>query len=332
VAGIATAAVFFFALSATCGSAGFAQAKAGLPEGAFAVIDGETVPRAEFEAYLARYARSKLYHGGSEARYKELRAAATERFIMDRLMLREALRRGVEGDPEDVERQVRALEARYEDSETWAEVREQLPKIRQALLDKTRVAALLDEVERVAEPDPAELRRFYDANIELFTTPGAERLAVILKGVPPSAATAEWREAEAEAAGLLARVEAGTDFAALAREHSTHATAAEGGDMGMVHKGELSAAVQEAVDAIEPGQTTPPVRVLEGYVIFKLLDRVPPEVRAFEDVSDRALALHRRHLSQQQKNDFVSALREKAVVTIGESENATGEAGNPPAQ
>jgi len=332
IAGIAVTAVFFLVLSAAGGSTGFTQAKAGLPEDAFAVIDGETIPRADFEVYFARYARSKLYHGGSEERYLELRAEATERFIVDRLLLREAARRGVDGDLEGVERQVQELEARYEGGETWAEVREQLPKIRQVLLDKTRMAALLAEVERVADPDQVALRHFYDANIELFTTPPANRLALILLGVLPSAATAEWEEAKGEAAELFARIEAGADFAALAREHSAHRTAAEGGDMGVVHKGELSGAMQEALDAIEPGQATPPTRVLEGYVLFKLLGRVPPEVSVFEEVRERALALYKRRLSQEQRDRFVADLKDKAVVTVGELENVTEEAGDSPVQ
>jgi hypothetical protein len=332
VAGIAATAVFFLVFCAAGGSTGFAQAEAGLPEGTFAVIDGETVPRAEFEAYFARYARSTLYHGGSEARYLELRTEATERFIVDRLLLREAARRGIDGDPEDVERQVRELEARYEGSETWATVREQLPKIRQALLDKIKMATLLAEVERVADPDEVRLRAFYDANIELFTIPARNHLSLMLIGVAPSAASAEWQAAEAKATELFADLDEGADFAALAREHSTHETASEGGGMGLVHKGELSTAVQEALGAIEPGQVTPPIRVLEGYVLFKLLGRLPPEVSTFEKVRDRALALYKRRLSREQRDRFVSDLKDKAVVTIGELVNATEEARDSPAQ
>ena len=309
-----------------------AQSEPRPPLDVVALIDDEAVPRAEFEAYFVRYARSKLYHGGSEARYIELRAEATERFIEDWLLLREAVRRDIEGDPEDAERRVQELEARYQGSETWAEVQEQLPRIRQALLDKTKIIALLAEVERVADPDQAALRRFYDANIDLFTTPRADHLAVILLGVLPSAGAAEWREAEVRASELFERIEEGADFAALARERSTHKTAADGGDMGMVHKGELTGAVQETLDGIEPGQATPPIRVLEGLILLKLIDRVPPKIRPFAKVRDRTLVLYKRRLSLEQRDRFVSALRENAVVTVGETENATEEAGGRPVQ
>ncbi|MFQ5618234.1 MAG: peptidylprolyl isomerase [Rhodospirillales bacterium] len=322
-ASMAATVLLFLLLCAADGSPVLAQAKGELPDDTFAVIDGETVLRSEFEAYFARYARSKLYHGGSAARLAKLRADATEQFVQDRLLLREAVRRGIEGDPEDVDKRIEKLEARYEGSENWAEVRKKLPHVRQALLDGTKIAALLAEVDRVADPDETELRRFYDENIELFTTPRQNRLALILLGVPPWGAAAEWQAANAKAAELFTRLEQGADFAALARAHSTDETAKNGGDLGQVHDGELSGPVQDAVDKIEPGDVTPPIRVLEGFVIFKLVDRSPPDLSPLEHVRKRALALYKRRLSKEQRERFLAALRERAVVTVGEPENAT---------
>ena len=102
--------------------------------------------------------------------------------------------------------------------------------------------------------------------------------------------------------------------------------------MGVVHKGELSSAVEEALGAIESGQVTQPIQVLEGFALFKLLGRLPPVVSAFEEVRERALALYKRRLSQEQRDRFLSALKDKSVVTVGELENATEEAGDSPAQ
>jgi len=331
-AGVAATAALVLALWAGTGSGGHAQARAELPEGAFAVIDGEVVPQAVFEDYFAQYARSKLYHGGSAERFAQLRAEASERFVIERLLLREAERRGLAGDPESVDRDIEGLRARYADSATWTQVEPRLPALRQALLDGTKVAALLAEVERIDDPDEATLRRFYDDNLALFTTPRGARLGVILVGVPPSASTDEWRAAEVEADALLTRLGQGADFGELARRVSTHDSAAKGGDMGAVHEGEFAPVAQAAIDRIVPGGVTPPIRVLEGYVLFKLIDRFPPAIQDFEAVRERTLGLYRRRLSQEQRDRFVATLREKAVVTVGEPGSAATGTGDRPAQ
>lgn len=79
----------------------------------------------------------------------------------------------------------------------------------------------------------------------------------------------------AEAEKILERLKNGEDFAALARENSTDATAADGGSMGKVDPAMLRRELRHAVLGLSPGQVSAVVKLPSGYAILK----VPASVR-----------------------------------------------------
>lgn len=102
---------------------------------------------------------------------------------------------------------------------------------------------------------------------------------------------------EQDAQQALRRIQAGEDFAKVAREMSQDAiTRADGGDLGFFPKGMLSVPkeIEDAAFAIQPGQVSGIVRSPYGYHIIQVLERqagrpLPPDVyqamkqKAFDD-------------------------------------------------
>ena len=296
-----------------------------------AVIEGEPIPTGEFEAYFRSYLRRKLYHGGSEEQVRALRSDALDQLILERLVAREIEQRGIRGDPEAVEQRIKVLEQRYGTSDRWAAVQQNLPVLRRHLLADSRAAVLRSRIEEVADPSEEELLRFYDDNPVLFTEPVAWEVAVILVGVPPSAASEEWRTAEIKSRDLYERLLAGDDFAALAAAHSTHESATSAGAMGLVHKGQLAPEVEAALEEISVGQATPPIKVLEGYAVFRKLAARPARVQPFSSVMDRARSLYLRERKKAKWDHFTRDLRANAQITIYKHEDAAKQEGaNPP--
>ena len=284
------------------------------PEASVAVVGAETITGGEYQEYLRVYVRSQLYHGGSPERLRELADEALEELVTDRLLIQEAHRRGIAGDEAEVEKRIEALRERYSGGETWSQVEQQLPAIAEKLRGDSRVEALKTEVKEVAAPAEAEIEAFYAANLELFTQPGAWDLGLVLVGVPPSALKPEWEAGKALAVTLVAAIRAGEAFDQVAAEHSTDASAEDGGRLGRVHDGQLPAEAQKAIEQLSAGELTDPIRTLEGYAITRLNTRIAAQTHPLEDVRERAEALYLRNTASKQWAAFLADLRERTHV------------------
>ena len=71
---------------------------------------------------------------------------------------------------------------------------------------------------------------------------------------------------------MIAQVKQGAPFTALARQFSSSATAAQGGDMGWVRDGELRAEVNAAIGTMEKGTLSDPIAVPGGVYVVALRD------------------------------------------------------------
>ena len=68
---------------------------------------------------------------------------------------------------------------------------------------------------------------------------------------------------------IARRLEAGADFAALARSESADTSAARGGDLGTVRVADLAEPLRAAAAALAPGQVSPILETAAGYVLLK---------------------------------------------------------------
>jgi peptidyl-prolyl cis-trans isomerase SurA len=72
---------------------------------------------------------------------------------------------------------------------------------------------------------------------------------------------------------LVQQARSGAPFQALAQQFSQSPTAALGGDLGWVVKGDMDAELDDAVTRLEPGQISEPIRTSTGYHILTLREK-----------------------------------------------------------
>jgi len=170
------------------------------------------------------------------------------------------------------------------------------------LLENERRGALAARVvqERVGAPlDDAEVQTAYDEQLKSFQAQKEFRASHILVA------------SEAEAADLRAKIEAGEDFAELAKAHSTDpGSGAQGGSLGWFSAGQMVPEFDAAVAALEPGAVSQPVQTQFGWHVVRLeetRDTTPPTLEQVRPELENALR-------QQKLAAELDVLRSKAAV------------------
>ncbi|MGB0681772.1 MAG: peptidylprolyl isomerase, partial [Magnetovibrionaceae bacterium] len=72
---------------------------------------------------------------------------------------------------------------------------------------------------------------------------------------------------------IFAGLREGAPFRQLAENFSESASAAVGGDLGWVQRGELDPVIDQALQNLTPNQASPPLRTTNGYVIVFLIQK-----------------------------------------------------------
>lgn len=146
--------------------------------------------------------------------------------------------------------------------------------LRALLAENETIAALRDDVAGDVEVGEEELREAYDAQPEAFATPEQVCARHVLVETPD------------EAEAVLAELESGTDFATVAAEYGTDATAQQGGELGCIERGQVVPAFEEAVfdESAPAGEPFGPVETDFGQHVILVEERVEAEQLAFDEV------------------------------------------------
>ncbi len=300
----------------------------GPAEGVVAMVHGQPIMMAEWQAAFRESAPRKLYHvDASPDRVAELGREVLDELIDRRLVVREAKRRGIQPDPAAVDEQVAAYEKQYAGSEQWASMRERvLPNLREFLGGETLVSQLEAQVKVVPDPTEEELLAYYQSNLDAFTEPVRQRVSVIMLQVDPSATTETWKAARDEAARLKEMLLKGADFAELAKLHSSDRSAAEGGDMGYLHEGMLAQEAEDVLAKLSPGEISDPVQILQGVALLKLVERSEQTVHPLDRVRERAVQLYKREQGEKRWAELMQTLRASPDVKVLVSFESSGAA------
>jgi peptidyl-prolyl cis-trans isomerase C len=161
----------------------------------------------------------------------------------------------------------------------------------------------------------AEAKKFYDENVEkYFKKSDRVKASHILIGVDRKATPEEKRSAREKAEAILRRVQAGEDFAAIARKESTCESAARGGDLGIFGKGQMTPPFEKAAFALKPGEVSSVVETMYGYHIIKVAEKIGASTEPFEQVMSKIVDFLKEEKVKKAVSAYVEELRGKAKM------------------
>lgn len=121
-------------------------------------------------------------------------------------------------------------------------------------------------------------------------------------------------ESEEEARAVIAELEAGADFAQLAKERSTGPSARQGGDLGWFTPGSMVKPFADAVISLENGSYThTPVQTRFGWHVVL---REDSRERPIPELDESLKTKISNELKSDRLSAFIKELRKKAKVTV----------------
>jgi peptidyl-prolyl cis-trans isomerase SurA len=111
------------------------------------------------------------------------------------------------------------------------------------------------------------------------------------------------------------RLENGADFAQLARQYSDDASASKGGDLGWVSPGDTVPAFERAMNALQVGQISEPVRTPFGWHLIEVLGRRKMDVSKDREKLLARQAIHQRK-ADEAGQEWLRQLRDEAYIDV----------------
>ena len=121
-------------------------------------------------------------------------------------------------------------------------------------------------------------------------------------------------ETKEEAVALIETLDAGADFAELAKEKSTGPSGPGGGLLGWFGPGAMVAPFEEAVVALEIGTVSEPVETQFGWHVVKLNDKREATVPTLDEVRGELVA----SVEQSAVQSFISTITDAADISTAE--------------
>jgi peptidyl-prolyl cis-trans isomerase C len=250
-----------------------------------------------------------------------IRKEVIESMIKRELLYQESSKAGIKADQAAVNKELDALkkqfpgEAEYKNELSLRNLSEETLRARLAknLAVQKYVGQKFAATITVTND---EMMAYYQTNLNLFRQPLQVRVSHILIQTDTKWEASRKQEARRKIEEILKGLKKGDDFAALARERSDGPTRTDGGEIGYVRMGQLEKQLETVVFSLKPGETSEIIETDYGFHVFRVTDKKPESVSAYEDVKEKIQRFLREEKAKQEAYLQINKLREKAVVEI----------------
>ena len=113
---------------------------------------------------------------------------------------------------------------------------------------------------------------------------------------------------------ILDQIKNGSDFAALARQHSQDSLASKGGDLGFFTRKQMLPAFSTRAFKMKVGEVSEIFRTGHGFHILKVTDRKPGGLSPFETEKEKIKKFLAQKKVSQATRDYIEELKKQAKI------------------
>jgi len=278
-----------------------------------ATVNGEDIYVSELDEQVVKLQEQypQMFEGAdSEARLLDFQQRLLDNLINSVLIRQAAEEMGIEISDSDVQAELDQLRTGFQDDAAFEDALAQAGMTMEALeaqvSDQLLTEALLEQIATDTDATEEDIAAYYEANSAQFSEAAAVHASHILFD-PEDKALAE---------EVLAEINDGGDFEALATEHSKDAvSAANGGDLGWPTTPYVPE-FQAAAEALEVGEVSALVETTFGWHIIRVNDVRDAREKALDEVSDQIEEILNQQANADAYQIFLDGLKGDAEIII----------------
>jgi peptidyl-prolyl cis-trans isomerase C len=284
-------------------------------------VNGESIQKADFERAIRDLEgraggpvppdqRDRIYRG------------VLDQLIGYRLLAQESKARNIAVPETEIDARIAEIRKQFPSQEAFTQTLQQRNMTVEALRADAREGMSIDrmlqaEMAGKVTVTPAQLDDFYKKNPDQFKAPERVRASHVLLAFPENADAAAKAAVRERALVVLKALQAGNDFADIAKTNSQDpGSAANGGDLGFFERGQMVGPFEQAAFTLKPNQLSDLVETTFGFHIIKVTARQDARTLPLDEVRPRLQQFLENQNREQQTDAFVEGLRAKGKVEI----------------
>ena len=253
-----------------------------------------------------------------------------EKEVVRELVNQQAEKENLKIDHELIEKELKLLRAGYASEEEFNNALKSrninLEEIKKSMQIDINARQLLNaEIKRKINISDNEVKKYYEDNKPRFQRPEAYHTRHILAAYfPPEALRNQTIEelkknkeyftriAEEKIDKVIKELKKGANFVELAKNLSDDESSREnGGDLDFIYKGIFETSFDEAVEKLNPGETSGKIKTRFGFHVIQLIEKRPSEMAPFNEMKSEI----QKYLFLEEAKKNVSSYIEKLKQT-----------------
>jgi parvulin-like peptidyl-prolyl isomerase len=280
---------------------------------AVAVVDGDEISRADFDAALDQAIKSQQLPQAPEQgtpEYDQVRNQALGRLLQEKWLEKEAADRGVEVTDQEIEQELQSVRQQQQLSsdKAFQKALQQAGLTEDELRSQLRLQVISNKIQedltgQADKPTDDDIQKFYDANKSSFEQPESRDIRYILNA----------DEAKAKAAkAALDQDNSAESWKKVAAQYSTDATTKnEGGVRAGVTQGSFEDALDSAIFDASEGEVSGPVQTSQGFYVFQVDSIKEAGVKSLSEVKDQISQQLTQQFQQEYVQGFINRYRDR---------------------
>lgn len=241
-----------------------------------AIVDESIIMQSELDARMDSVKRQM---GGQIPPDSMLRPQVLERLILENIQLQMAERGGVQVTDQQLTDTVKRIA--QQNGMTISEFSKALEKdglSYKEAIEQIRTEMIISRVQKFQVNNRVQISQqdidyFLASKAGEMATEEEYRLQHILVSIPSQASPEQIKRARQKANNIIADINSGKDFTQQAMANSDGRNALKGGDLGWRKQAQLPSLFSDAVDTLEVGEVSRPIKSASGFHIIQIAEK-----------------------------------------------------------